>query len=75
MSSQFVFRLNVSWSAFQQYYHGHAQMVQCYAENGQTLQIHARHFRPLLTASGLQGRFLLSLDDNHQVQQLVKIEN
>ena len=67
------FRLQLSSHEITRYYQGSARDISVRAENGQQLRFAARHLRPFLTSSGIQGRFLLMTDKNNQFQSLTKI--
>lgn len=73
MSLNFRFSLNISWTAYQQYYNGNAEHIRCVANSGQVLEVHARHFRHLLNEAGLRGEFLLELDQSHKFKRIERL--
>ncbi|MCG9755560.1 DUF2835 domain-containing protein [Shewanella insulae] len=60
----FTFPMQVSYQDFLNYYQGSIDKIEVIDCSGKTLWIHARHFRPFLTTSGIRGHFRLQLDDN-----------
>jgi hypothetical protein len=67
------FSLHLSSTEIARYYQGTALNIKVRASTGQQLQFAARHLRPFLTATGIQGNFLLTTDKNHQFQSLKKL--
>lgn len=62
----FSFSINISYRKFQQFYQGVVDKVEVNTHQGQTLWIHGRHFRPFLTTAGIQGTFVINLDEKGQ---------
>ena len=60
---KYHFSLNISYSDFLAYYEQAAQYVKVEGFCGKELRIHARHFIPYLTYTGIQGLFEMTLDD------------
>ena len=67
------FSLQLSSTELARYYQGAARNICVRASNGQQLQFAARHLRPFLTVTGVQGLFILTTDKNHQFQSLKKL--
>ena len=67
------FSLNLSHNEIASYYQGAARNISVRADNGQQLLFAARHLRPFLTTTGIQGHFILMTDKNHQFQSLKKL--
>ncbi|WP_435234255.1 DUF2835 domain-containing protein [Psychromonas sp. PT13] len=67
---QFYFRLNISYSAFEQLYKTPNTVVKVREESGKMLQIPAKRFVPYFSQLGVRGRFQLTLDDNNKFQSL-----
>ena len=55
------------------FYEQQAQYVHVKNEQGQDLYIHARHFIPFLTYSGIEGRFLIRLDSQGNMLSLSQV--
>jgi len=67
------FSLQLSSNEIARYYQGTACDISVRTDTGQQLRFAARHLRPFLTASGVQGRFLLLTNCNNQFQSLTKL--
>ncbi len=67
------FKLNISAETFLHYYRGAARAVIVQAEDGRTIQLPAKNFRPFVTASGVSGRFELVLDANDKLIELRRL--
>jgi len=68
------FSLKLSSLEIARYYQGAARDLSVRAETGEQLRFAARHLRPFLSPAGIQGRFQLSTDANHQFQSLSRID-
>lgn len=68
----FFFSIQISYRDFLSYYQGYVDKVEVKEMGGKTLWIHARHFRPFLTPSGLVGNFKLVLDESGNFQSLTR---
>lgn len=64
------FYINLTSQEYLHYYRGHASAVIVKAEDGRTIQLPANTFRPFVTASGIAGRFELTLDDQNKLIDL-----
>jgi hypothetical protein len=62
---QFYFRLQISRQQFLRYYQGVAGTVQVISECGKRLHFPAMRLRPFLSHTGINGRFLLTVDGNN----------
>lgn len=69
----FYFRLNISYSAFEQLYKTPNTVVKVREEAGKMLQIPAMRFVPFFTQLGVRGRFELTLDDDNKFKKLTLI--
>jgi L-asparaginase II len=69
----FYFSLNVSFQEFERYYQGHVSKVEVHDQNGKTLWINGRHFRPFLTRSGIKGQFKMELTSAGDLLSLTSI--
>ncbi len=67
------FSLQLSNKEIARYYQGAACNISVRADNGQQLRFAARHLRPFVTATGIQGKFLLTTDKNNQFQSIKKL--
>ncbi len=67
------FYLRLSPEAYQAYYRGAARSVTVTAEDGRLIQFPAERLRPFYSHGGVQGRFLLRIDDQNRFQELVRI--
>lgn len=67
------FQMNLSAETFLHYYRGAARLVIVQAEDGRTIQLPASSLRPFVTASGISGRFELTLDANNKLVELRRL--
>ncbi|MCD6582235.1 MAG: DUF2835 family protein [Desulfuromusa sp.] len=70
---QFTFRLQISQQQYLQYYQGTANAVQVVSECGKKLHFPAVRLRPFLSHTGINGRFLLTIDSNNRFIDLQKL--
>lgn len=70
---QFYFSLKISQQQYLQYYQGTASAVQVVSEGGQKIKFPAIRLRPLVTQSGVHGRFCLTIDGNNRFIDLQKL--
>ena len=68
----YLFSVSISYRDFLNYYQGYVDKVEVKETGGKILWIHARHFRPFLTPSGLSGHFRLELDGNGNFYSLTR---
>ncbi|QYK14642.1 DUF2835 domain-containing protein [Shewanella rhizosphaerae] len=68
----YTFPMQVSYQEFLNYYQGSIDKIEVKDSSGKTLWIHARHFRPFLTTSGIRGYFRLQLDDQGKLVSLTQ---
>jgi len=73
MVSKIRFQLDISQPEYLRYYSGSAQFVIVQAEDGRRVQLPAANLRPFVSATGIQGRFEMSLDDSNHIQGLVRL--
>ena len=73
MVSKIRFQLDISQPEYLRYYSGSAQFVIVQAEDGRRVQLPAANLRPFVSATGIQGRFEMSLDENNHLQKLVRL--
>ncbi|WP_428606005.1 DUF2835 domain-containing protein [Sedimenticola sp.] len=73
MTQRYRFQLNLSAERFLHYYRGAARAVIVQAEDGRTIQLPANRLRPFVTASGIVGRFELTLDAQNKLIDLRRI--
>ena len=71
---RFYFSLAISQDQFLRHYQGRANMVQVLSECGQSLRFPATRLRPLLTHSGIHGRFCLTVDNNNRFISLQQLK-
>lgn len=67
------FSIDISADTFLHYYRGVASAVIVRGEDGRTIQLPAKHFRPFVTAAGVSGRFELLLDANGKLIELRRL--
>jgi hypothetical protein len=72
---KYKFYVNLSYVEYIKFYQGIARYVEVDDVHGQTLHIHARHFVPHITISGIRGWFLMHVDEANQCCSLVKVED
>ena len=69
----YTFSLHLSSHEIARYYQGAARDISVRADNGQQLRFAARHLRPFLTSSGIQGHFAMLTDKNQKFHSLKKL--
>ena len=69
------FRLHLSRNEALRYYRGEASTVIVRALTGQSLSFPAQHIRPFVDASGVNGLFQISFDNNNKLQSIQRIGN
>lgn len=67
---QLTFNVKISSQQYLKFYQGAASWVNILAEDGRRLQLPAKHLRPYLTHTGINGRFLLQFDNNGKLLSL-----
>lgn len=67
------FQLNLSAQEYLPYYRGQVSALIVQADDGRTIQLPANSLRPFVTASGIAGRFELTLDDNNKLIHLRRL--
>ena len=70
---QFRFRLVLDVDQCLAFYQGQYTDVVVRADNGQTVQLPLKHFRPYISHHGVNARFVLTLTDMGKFSSLVKI--
>ena len=70
---QYKFRLVLDVDQCLAFYQGLYSDVVVQAENGQTVQLPLKHFRPYISHSGVNARFVLTLTDQAKFHSLEKI--
>ena len=70
---QYKFRLVLDVDQCLAFYQGLYTDVGGQAENGQTVQLPLRHFRPYISHAGVNARFVLTLTDQAKFHSLEKI--
>ncbi|WP_321365704.1 DUF2835 domain-containing protein [uncultured Desulfuromusa sp.] len=70
---QYYFRLQISQQQFLRYYQGSANTIQVMSECGKRLHFPAIRLRSFLTHTGINGRFLLTIDNNNRFIDLRRI--
>jgi hypothetical protein len=70
---QYKFRLILDVEQCLAFYQGLYSDVVVKAENGQTVQLPLRHFRPYIQHSGVNARFVLTLTEQGKFSRLEKI--
>ena len=68
------FSLRVSSEQYLAYYQGIAKNIIVRAHNGQTVQFPANLLQPFLTHGGIEGGFILQVDDQNKFLGIKKIE-
>jgi len=71
---KFYFRLQISQQQYLQYYQGTANAVQAVSECGKRLKFPAVRLRPFLSHTGINGRFLLTVDRNNRFIDLQQLQ-
>ncbi|MCL1078486.1 DUF2835 family protein [Parashewanella spongiae] len=70
---EFYFSLSITSQEFLRFYKGNADRVEVIDVHGRCLHIHARHFLPFLSESGIRGQFQLTLDNQNNFKSLKPI--
>lgn len=73
MSSKIRFSLDISQDEFLRYYRGSAHSVLVQAEDGRKIRLPAANLRPFLLEGGIQGRFEITLNDNHSLLDIRRL--
>lgn len=69
---QFHFFLDIHYSELQVLYQQPGQRLLVRTEEGKSLSIPFRYFRPWVTPAGLQGHFYVQLDDQQHINAIHK---
>jgi hypothetical protein len=64
---QFTLTLSISRADYERLYRGQARTVVARDTHGKTLQFPALSLRPFLSHNGIQGTFVISVDDNNRL--------
>ena len=70
---QFRFSLNLSPQQLLRYYQGSASAIQVTSHCGRLLRFPASRLRPFITRQGIEGTFLLAVDDQNRFLSLKKL--
>ncbi|MEM7378131.1 MAG: DUF2835 family protein [Pseudomonadota bacterium] len=57
-----------------QFYRRPGQVIVAHARNGQRIQFPAERMRPFVTASGIHGRFRLTIDAENRLQRIDRVQ-
>jgi hypothetical protein len=63
---RFEFQLNISTQRYLNYYRGSVRHVVAQCTHGVTVQFPASLLTQFVTSTGIQGRFILTCDDDHK---------
>jgi len=66
-------RLSIPAHRYLAYYRGDADTVVAWASDGRVIHLPAEVLRPLLTHRGIDGEFLLHIDDNDKFVSLTPL--
>ena len=72
-NTQFDFSLSLDQAEYQRYYKGSAQNVLVWTRQGIKVQFPASALRPFVSAEGVHGRFVLTMDANNKLVSLQKV--
>jgi len=64
---QFVVTLSISSADFERLYRGQVKTVLAHDQQGRSVQFPALSLRPFLTPGGIQGTFVIDVDDNNRL--------
>ena len=70
---RYEFQLRITAEQFLDYYRGAARNAVARCDDGRTLQFPAALLQRFVTPEGIQGRFALICDENHQHPRLEKL--
>lgn len=68
------FSLRISPEEYLAYYQGTGNVVLTRTEDGKKLQFPAKELRKFVSRSGIQGRFEITLNDEHKLVELRRAE-
>lgn len=71
--SEYRFRISIPSNEYLAHYQGVARQVVVSLESGLTLQFPASALRPHVTHNGIQGTFVLRVDENNKLQVLERV--
>lgn len=71
--TKLTFQLSISAEEFLRYYSGSARAVLVRSEDGRRVQLPANSFRPFVTATGIAGRFEITLDEKNKLLDIRKL--
>lgn len=70
----YEFHLHLSSTQYLQYYRGTAKSVIARCTDGQTIQFPASLLQKFLAPGGINGKFVLTSEDNHKGLELRRLE-
>lgn len=70
---QFEFRLNLTEQQYLNYYRGAVRQVITRSSTGATIQFPVSLLTKFVTASGVQGHFVLTCDDAHKGSEVRRL--
>jgi len=73
MQTKFDFLLNIANEEYLRYYRGSAHNVLVMTWQGKKVQFPASALRPFVTNKGIQGHFVLVMDENNKLVELRKV--
>ena len=68
--SEIKFYLKISQSDYLRYYRGAASNVVAHAYDGRRIQFPAASLRPFVSHDGIEGEFVLVMDENNKLVEL-----
>ncbi|WP_072038668.1 DUF2835 domain-containing protein [Plesiomonas shigelloides] len=66
----FHFSLSIDYQTFLHHYHGQAQQILVWSEEGKRLSLPAARFRTFLLHNGVNGRFRLEINAQNSILSL-----
>lgn len=70
---EFRFYLKISQQEFLRYYQGQARQVLVHSYDGRRVQFPASALRPFITRTGIDGEFVLVVNDQHKLVELKRL--
>lgn len=70
--TEYYFPLQISRERYLAYYRGAVKNVLVTMQDGSTLQFPASALRPFVTNDGVNGQFILRVDENNKIIELIR---
>jgi len=71
--AEFRFSLKITRQDYLRYYQGNARTVLVHTHDGRRVQFPASALRPFVSHEGIEGEFILTINDQHKLQGLRRL--